>query len=152
MPEIRCLGLAERRRKLASWIANGRNPLFARTMVNRVWQYQDNSLESWPNVFTVHALTTLGLPLLDEAAACNAGSGGSYATWDVWGGLCYLMQFQYRYGWDFYASFFRALNGYSHSQVPGGPEAWHFVHDLFEQTSGKDVTPLFNAWQVPNPG
>jgi hypothetical protein len=30
---------ADRRRKLADWIANDRNPLFARTMVNRVWQY-----------------------------------------------------------------------------------------------------------------
>ncbi|MFO0807463.1 MAG: DUF1553 domain-containing protein [Gemmataceae bacterium] len=30
---------AERRRRLAAWIANERNPLFARTMVNRVWQY-----------------------------------------------------------------------------------------------------------------
>lgn len=29
----------ERRQKLADWIASERNPLFARTMVNRVWQY-----------------------------------------------------------------------------------------------------------------
>ncbi len=30
---------AERRVKLAAWIASERNPLFARTIVNRVWQY-----------------------------------------------------------------------------------------------------------------
>jgi hypothetical protein len=30
---------SERRRKLAEWIANERNPLFARTMVNRIWQH-----------------------------------------------------------------------------------------------------------------
>ncbi len=30
---------AERRRKLAQWIASEQNPLFARTIVNRVWQY-----------------------------------------------------------------------------------------------------------------
>ena len=30
---------AERRKKLAAWIASGKNPRFARTMVNRVWQY-----------------------------------------------------------------------------------------------------------------
>jgi hypothetical protein len=29
---------AERRRKLAEWIASPRNPLFARVMVNRIWQ------------------------------------------------------------------------------------------------------------------
>jgi hypothetical protein len=30
---------ADRRRKLAEWIASERNPLFARTIVNRVWQH-----------------------------------------------------------------------------------------------------------------
>jgi hypothetical protein len=30
---------AERRAKLAPWIASEYNPLFARTIVNRVWQY-----------------------------------------------------------------------------------------------------------------
>lgn len=30
---------AERRKKLAEWIASEQNPLFARTIVNRVWQY-----------------------------------------------------------------------------------------------------------------
>ncbi|WP_254507397.1 DUF1553 domain-containing protein [Anatilimnocola floriformis] len=29
----------DRRRKLAEWIASEKNPLFARTLVNRVWQY-----------------------------------------------------------------------------------------------------------------
>jgi hypothetical protein len=30
---------ADRRRRLADWVASDSNPLFARTMVNRVWQY-----------------------------------------------------------------------------------------------------------------
>jgi hypothetical protein len=30
---------AERRRKLAAWITDARNPLFARVMVNRLWHY-----------------------------------------------------------------------------------------------------------------
>jgi len=30
---------AERRRKLSQWIVNGNNPLFARTMTNRLWHY-----------------------------------------------------------------------------------------------------------------
>ncbi|WP_425618787.1 DUF1553 domain-containing protein [Anatilimnocola sp. NA78] len=41
---------AERRRKLAEWIASEQNPLFARTMVNRVWQYHfGQGLISTPN-------------------------------------------------------------------------------------------------------
>jgi hypothetical protein len=36
-------GDADRRRKLADWITDERNPLFARTIVNRVWQYHFGS-------------------------------------------------------------------------------------------------------------
>ncbi|QDU27773.1 Planctomycete cytochrome C [Anatilimnocola aggregata] len=41
---------AERRKKLAEWIASEQNPLFARTMVNRLWQYHfGQGLISTPN-------------------------------------------------------------------------------------------------------
>ena len=41
---------ADRRRKLADWVASERNPLFARTMVNRVWQYHfGRGLVATPN-------------------------------------------------------------------------------------------------------
>ena len=42
----------ERRRRLAEWIANARNPLFSRVMVNRVWYYHFNAgLVENPNDF-----------------------------------------------------------------------------------------------------
>ncbi|MBI4511575.1 MAG: hypothetical protein HY698_18215 [Deltaproteobacteria bacterium] len=121
------------------------------TFVHGAWNYQDRSLESWPNIFSVHALEALGIPPVDNVTGCPSAKG-SYNTWDAWGGLCFLLQFQYAYGWKFYADFFRELNTLSPSQVPGGRPQWHFVHDLFEKTSGKDVTPVFRTWEVPNPG
>jgi hypothetical protein len=42
----------ERRRRLAEWITNARNPLFSRVMVNRVWYYHfDAGLVENPNDF-----------------------------------------------------------------------------------------------------
>jgi hypothetical protein len=122
------------------------------TFVNGLWWYRENSLEAWPNLFSIHALEALDLPLNDQVAVCPAGVPVPYDTWDPWAGLCFLMQFQYDYGWEFYATFFEQLNVTEHDEVPGGPQAWHFVHDRFEEIAGEDVTPLFVAWGVPNPG
>lgn len=122
------------------------------TFVNGLWWYRENSLEAWPNVFSVHALEAQGLPLHGNLASCTADAPVPYDTWDPWAGLCFLLQFQQKYGWEFYETFFEQLNTTEHADVPSGPEAWHFVHDRFEQIAGEDVTPLFVAWGVPNPG
>lgn len=122
------------------------------TFVNGLWWYQENSLESWPNVFTIHALESLGVTLVPEAAACPGGAPVPYASWDAWAGLCFLMQFQYANGWEFYASYFAELNVADPATVPGGMAAWNYVHDRFEAIAGSDVTPTFVAWGVPNPG
>lgn len=122
------------------------------TFVGALWWYQENSLESWPNIFTVHALEALGIPLNGEAAACPGAPPVDYAGWDAWSGLCFLLQFKDSYGWPFYADFFALLNTTPPAEVPGGPMAWHFVHQRFEQLAGQDVTPTFQAWGVPNPG
>lgn len=122
------------------------------TFVGGLWWYQENSLESWPNLFSIHALDALGLPLNAEVAQCPKGVPVPYAEWDAWDGLCFLMQFQYAYGWSFYADFFAELNGVRPGLVPSGPAAWTYVHDRFEGIAGADVTPTFAAWGVPNPG
>lgn len=122
------------------------------TLINGLWWYQEETLESWPNIFSLHAMESLGLPLHDEYVGCPGSPPVDYAGWDPWDGLCFLMQFQFSYGWDFYRDFFAALNVTPLDQVPAGPTAWHFVHDAFEQVAGGDVTPVFTAWKVPNPG
>ncbi len=122
------------------------------TFVNRIWWYQENSLESWPNLFSIHALDALGLPLNAETARCPAGVPVAYAGWDAWDGLCFLMQFQYAHGWELYAEFFAQLNATAAADVPAGAAAWTFVHDRIEAIAATDVTPVFAAWGVPNPG
>lgn len=122
------------------------------TFVNALWWYQENSLESWPNIFSIHALQALGIPLHDNALACEGGQPVAYDNWDAWSGLCFLLYFQQNYGFEFYAEFFAILNDTSAGELPGGPMAWHWVHDHFEEIAGVDITPVFNTWSVPNPG
>ena len=122
------------------------------TFVGRLWWYQENSLESWPNLFSIYALEDMGIPIHPEADSCPGSDPVAYDSWDAWDGLCFLLQFQYAYGWAFYQDFFAGLNATDPTTVPAGPLAWSFVHDRFEAIAGEDVTPIFEAWGVPNPG
>ncbi|HMA91074.1 MAG TPA: M60 family metallopeptidase [Polyangiaceae bacterium] len=114
---------------------------------NGFWTYQENTLESWCNLFSIYALEKLNLPLNDSTTDCSAQSTGNYDDWDAWGGLCFLRQFQFRYGWDFYREYFKRIK--DTTSTDGDP--WTFVHGKFESIAGKDVTPLFDAWNVPHP-
>jgi hypothetical protein len=113
------------------------------------WTYQENTIESWCNLFSIYALEKLNLPFLDPATNCTAQSTGNYDDWadDPWGGLCFLRQFQFRYGWDFYKEYFKQIK----DTTGTGGDAWTFVHDKFESIAKEDVTPLFDAWNVPHP-
>jgi hypothetical protein len=109
------------------------------------WTYQENTLESWCNLFSIYSLEKLGVELHDSTQDCTMNSSGNYDSWDAWGGLCFLRQFQFRYGWDFYEQYFDQIKD---TQSTGG-DPWTFVHDKFEQVAGEDVTPIFDAWNVP---
>lgn len=114
---------------------------------NGFWTYQENTLESWCNLFSIYSLEGLGLPISESTVDCNMSSTGDYDSWDPWGGLCFLRQFQFRYGWAFYEEFFQQIK--DTTSTSGDP--WDFVHDKFEAIAGEDVTPLFEAWNVPHP-
>ncbi|MEM7154498.1 MAG: M60 family metallopeptidase [Myxococcota bacterium] len=122
------------------------------TFAGRLWWYQENSLESWPNLFSIYALEALGVPLHEQVAGCPGSEPVAYEQWDAWDGLCFLLQFQYTYDWAFYQAFFAELNAVDPVIVPSGPLAWTFNHDRFETIAGEDITPVFEAWAVPNPG
>ncbi|MEM1418170.1 MAG: M60 family metallopeptidase, partial [Myxococcota bacterium] len=120
------------------------------TFVNGAWNYQEQSLEAWPNVFSVNALEQLGIALHPNLERCAEGPF-PYGDWDPWEGLCFLLELREERGFAHYEAFFRALNELSPGQVPGFAPRWHFVHDLMEETSGADLTPRFEAWGVPRP-
>ena len=121
------------------------------TFVNGAWNYQERSLEAWPNVFSVHALERLGIALHPQLARCADGPFPYAEDWDPWEGLCFLLELREHRGFDHYADFFRGLNALTPGQVPGFLPRWVFVHDLMERTTGADVTPIFDAWNVPRP-
>jgi hypothetical protein len=98
-------------------------------------------------VFSIYSLEKLGVPLNQSTLSCSGNSSGDYASWDAWGGLCFLRQFQFRYGWDFYKEYFKQIK----DTTSTGGDAWDFVYDKFEAIAGEDVSPLFDAWNVPHP-
>lgn len=113
------------------------------------WTYQPNSLESWPNIFSVYVFEKLGLELHEAAVDCTSSTVGDFdgGDWDAWEGLCFLRQFQFEYGWEFYDAYFESIV----DTTSTGGNAWHFVHNRFEQIAGEDITPIFEAWGVPHP-
>lgn len=109
------------------------------------WTYEENTLESWCNVFAIYALESLKLPLHERTMDCSESSTGSYDSWDAWGGLCFLRQFQFRYGWGFYERYFSQIKD---TKSTGGG-AWTFVRKQFDTAANEDTSELFDAWDVP---
>ena len=114
---------------------------------NGFWTYEENTLESWCNLFSIYSLEKLNVPLHESTVSCTEQSTGNYDDWDAWGGLCFLRQFQFRYGWDFYKEYFQQIK----DTTSTGGDPWTFVHGKFESIAKEDVTPLFETWNVPHP-
>ncbi len=67
---------SHRRRELANWITDGRNPLFARVMTNRVWHYHfGTGLVESPNDLGFHAGRPSHPELLDWLSQEFQGTG-----------------------------------------------------------------------------
>ncbi|AFV00358.2 ricin-type beta-trefoil lectin domain protein [Simiduia agarivorans] len=112
------------------------------------WYYTSfGGLEAWPNIFTLHAIDKLGLPprdlsdCADRKASYLAKNEHKDSLGDAWTGLCFLMEFQQAYGWDFYQRFYAKFN-----EHPG--HGWSFLHQRFSEAAGEDVSEIFNGWNI----
>jgi hypothetical protein len=132
--------------------------LFA--MANGTWLHMNVNVESWPNVFTLSALTRLGRlagqphtsSYCDDKDAYLAS--GNYETFrkDPMLQLCFFMEFQEAYGWPFWSSFFKGMNGQTNDDVAfDGTDAsvWRYVRQRFNLAAGQDVGGRFVAWRIP---
>ncbi len=113
------------------------------------WAYTNAvGLEAWPNIFSLHALETLGLPPREldcESRYAEYQSSGDYENTlkkDPWLGICFLMAFQQRWGWDFYRRFYQALDA-----QPGSGN--RYMYERFSEAAGEDVRAIFDAWAIP---
>jgi Peptidase M60, enhancin and enhancin-like len=111
------------------------------------WYYvTSGGLEAWPNIFSNHAQEQLGLPAIDrnctQMKKDYLASVGKKIEDDPWWGLCFLMTFKDRYGWDFYYEFYKKFNA-----EPGS--GWGFLRNRFSEAAGEDVNALFDEWKLP---
>jgi Peptidase M60, enhancin and enhancin-like len=113
------------------------------------WYYVTfGGLEAWPNIFSNHAQEQLGLPAIDrnckqmKADYLAKGNAEQNIGQDPWWGLCFLMTFKDRYGWDFYYKFYAKFNA-----QPGS--GWSFLRSRFSEAAGEDVNAIFDEWKLP---
>jgi hypothetical protein len=128
--------------------------------IDGMWVYQYVNVESWPNVFTLHALRGLGRTANQPNVEtyCDGRdaylAGGAYETFrdDPFVQLCFLMEFEEAYGPTFYERFFMGLRTQTNEDVGyDGTDAsvWRYVRDRFDLAAGESTTPRFEAWRVP---
>jgi len=111
------------------------------------WYYTTSGgLEAWPNIFSFHAIEKLGLP--ERELDCeeryqdsiskpyDKGLGGA------WNGVCFLMEFKERYGWEFYEEFYKDFNNNPDS-------GWKFLRQKFDKAAGESTEDIFEKWRIP---
>lgn len=130
------------------------------TLANGAWVYMYLNLESWPNVFTLRALDTLGRTegqpnfdtYCDGREAYLADPVYETLRDDPFVQLCFLMEFEAAYGLPFYEAFFEGMNTQTNDDVGyDGTDAsvWRYARDRFDLAAGEDTTPIFDRWAVP---
>lgn len=128
--------------------------------IDGMWVYQYLNVESWPNVFTLHALRGLGRtenqPNVDTYCDGRDAylAGGPYETLrdDPFVQLCFLMEFETAYGPAFYERFFMGLYDQTNEDVGyDGTDAsvWRYVRERFDLAAGESTAAHFDAWRVP---
>jgi hypothetical protein len=131
------------------------------TLVHGTWTYMiaGGLLEGWPNVFTVHALRAIDHPQAMRDDICvdreRYIESGTYEELrdDPWLVLCFLLELEERYGFEFFRGVFERVNAITNDDIPYDPESdaplWRFMRDLFNDVAGEDVTPLMTEWKLP---
>jgi len=131
------------------------------TLSNGTWTYMIVNIESWPNVFTLRALSELNRThpnkdtYCDKKAAYLAGGTYDEVRGDPFLQLCFLMELQVAYGWDFWSKFFLGISATKNEDIPYSDKddapTWGFVRDRFNEAAGTDTTSLFQTWRIPLP-
>jgi hypothetical protein len=117
------------------------------------------NIESWPNLFTLRTLETLGRTedqpnydtYCDGRDAHLADPDYEALADDPFLQLCFLKAFE-GYGADFYDRFYEGMNAQTNDDLGwDGTDAavWRYVRDRFDLAAGTDTTPTFEAWGVP---
>lgn len=130
------------------------------TMPNGTWTYMLVNIESWPNIFTLHALEGLGrtkhhhnaLTYCDSENAYLAAPDYDWLADDPFLQLCFLMAFEDTYGPGFYETFFPGMNDQTNEDMwwdGTDTSVWTYVMERFDLAAGEPTRELFETWSVP---
>lgn len=131
------------------------------TMPNGFWVYMYVNLESWPNLFTLHALQQLGRTADQPNYASYCDGRDAYLASPDYEGqlrddpflqLCFLTDIEDTYGPGVTEAFFQGLNEQVNEDVGyDGTDAsvWAYVKGRYDLAAGTDTRGVFDAWGVP---
>ncbi len=115
--------------------------------VNGDWYYTQSTagLEAWPNIFSFHAQDVLGVTRREidcEKKFQDSQDATDKTFSDAWAGVCFLNEFQEKYGWDFYKRYYQDFN-----QNPG--YGWEDLKTKFDKAAGENTASIFKKWKTP---
>jgi hypothetical protein len=125
---------------------------------SRAYQGGDKAPQAWGGLLAQYALEQLG-PTVMQVDPCAARNlyfkSGNAATFlaDPWLQLCFLGEFQKKYGWDFYKDFFSNLPEaddatetvfFPTGQAP--KEVWASLRTLFDLAAGESTEAIFKQY------
>ncbi len=142
------------------WLLEVGHVFFGHNFANaRMLAHGDGMGEAWPNLFVLYTLERLGrtdaekMALIQqrrEAHLKNPRYEGLFH--DPFVALPFLMEFQKKYGWDFYKALFRLLRTYDGTDFASfretEPLQWLWIRNLFNLIAGEDTSPIFRAYGI----
>ena len=114
------------------------------------WYYTTYAnLEAWPNIFSLYANERFNFDSRPHVAQCPEKKAAYLAknTHDngfdgADKGLCFLMEFTQRYGWQVWKDFYQDFNS-------SPDHGWKQMRDRMNRVTGEDTTDIFEGWKVP---
>lgn len=116
--------------------------------------YKTTNTAPWDRIFSIRALDDLDAYYWDpctEKESYLASLDYEVFVYDPYLKVCFMQEFEARYGDDFYDRLFRGMENQPtlYSWVDSEEVLWGYVKGRMDVTAGQDTSELFELWGVP---